>query len=215
MNGHRDTQTLVMTGHSWSEITREVEEAIELSLLKGMPEPALALGHRIRQSALISGVKLAKLLYELALVWDKFDTDDSVEVAVDKAGIAARDTFMKYVSVYQYILLEHPELAGLPIEGLIKITAAARENQLTDEDWKELELAPNIAAIIKIRNRVRGIQTSGHSALTGWIDAEGYVYCRKGGGEIFSVTFLPIKSDNPVVRAFAESMVAARGIQYA
>lgn len=214
MSAHRDTQALVMSGFEWDNIKREVDEAIELSLLKGMPEPALALGYRIRRGGLVRGVKLARLLYELSEVWDQFETGDDCPTAVEKAGIAPRDTFLKYVAVYEHILLTHPELAGLPIEGLIKITAAARDGDLQPADWAELEAAPNIAAIIDVRNRVRGIQTSGHSRLSGWVDSEGYLWCRQGGGEIFSVTFLPIHSENPVIRAFVESMIRARGIQY-
>ena len=214
MSAHRDTQSLVMTGFEWEDIKREVGDAIEMSLLKGMPEPALELGYRIRRSGLVKGVTLARLLYELSEVWNQFETGDDCATAVEKAGIAPRDTFMKYVAVYEYILLNHPELAGLPIEGLIKITAAARDGQLEDADWEELEGAPNIGAIMAVRDRVRGIHTSGHSALRGWVDSEGYLWCRQGGGEMFSVTFLPIHSKNPVIRAFVESMIRARGIQY-
>ena len=214
MSGHRDTQSMIMSGMEWDDIKTEVDDAIEHSLLKGVPEPALALGYRIRRGGLVRGVKLARLLYELSAIWHNFETGDDCATAVEKAGIAPRDTFLKYVAVYEYVLLTHPELAGLPIEGLIKITAAARDGDLTPEDWKELENAPDIGSIVKVRNRVRGIQTSGHSALTGWVDHDGYLWCRQGGGEIFSVTFLPIHSDNHVVRAFVESMIKARGIQY-
>ena len=209
----RDTQSLSISGYEWKDITDEVNDAIELSLLKGTPEPALALGYKIRRSALVKGVTLAKLLYELYENWKVFQTDDDCSTAVDKAGIVPEDTFKKYVGVYRWILVEHPELAGLPIEGLIKITAAARDGDLKASDWKELAMAPNVAAIQNVRDRVRGIQTSGHGKINIWMDKDGYAYCRKGGGEIFDLTFLPIHSNNPVVAAAADRMRRGAGIQ--
>ena len=199
----RDTQSLMISRTEWGDIIEVVNEAISHSLLKGSPEPALALGYEIKRSSMIRGVMLAHLLYELDETWDVFETDDDCSTAVDKAGIVAEETFKKYVAVYRWILVEHPELAGLPIEGLIKITAAARDGDLTDEDYKELALAPNVGAIIRVRDRVRDIQTSGHGAIRIWDDKDGYVYCRKGEGDIFNLTFLPFDSDNPVIAAAA------------
>lgn len=209
MKETRETQSIIVKDEEWGEILNDVEEVMDVAITTKSADYALNYGYSIVREGRIKGVKLAALLYQIKTNWSKFDTDDYVEDAVEKAGICPKDTFKKYTGMYEHVLIDHPELAGKPVEGLIKLTAAAREGQLEDADWEEVRLAHDNAAIISIRDRVRGIQTSGHSRLSIWRSREGNLYCKRGSkGDIKSCGFLPPETGDADIDAAVERMMS-------
>ena len=198
----RDEAAIKVRSSEWEGLVSGVNSAIEISLLSGKPDAAMQLGREIIRAGRLSGVKLARLLYELDQIWDKFTTDDSIEDAVERDIGIPRDTFIKYSRMYRFVLRPRPELAGKPIEGLIKLTAGAREGDFTDEDWKEIVLAPNVRAMLAVRDRARGILTSGHKRLSAWCNKSGQLYCKKGTtGTIKNWGFVPTNSDDVDISA--------------
>lgn len=198
----RDEAAIKVQTTEWKEIVADVNRAIEISLLSGKPDEAMALGREILRKGRLSGVKLARLLYEIDQAWHLFTTDDKVEDAIERDIGIPRDTFIKYSRVYKFVLRGRPELAGKPIEGLIKLTAGAREGDFTDDDWKEIVLAPNIRAMMVVRDRARGIQTSGHNRLSAWCSKSGQLYCKKGeNGQIKNWGFVPPNSSDKDISA--------------
>jgi len=179
---HSHDQAQPISKSLLAEIWDEVDKEVERSLLMGSPEIALNFGTGLVITGHLRGVQLAKLLYELDLIWAKFKTDDEIQDAVFKTmGISYRK-FEDYRDMYRYILKDHPELAGKPIGGLLGIIVAAREGEFNEDDWKELALAYDRKTMLDVRRRVRGIQTQGHSRLVVWHDRDGQVYCRRGDG---------------------------------
>jgi hypothetical protein len=190
-----------VTPDEWKEIVGTVDRAIEVSLLSGSPDPAMAQGRNIIRQGQLRGVALARLLYELDEVWDQFQTDDRIEDAVERDLGVPVDTFYKYSRMYRFVLTEYDtnglairerdELAGKPVEGLIKLTAAARSKQLKPKDWKALSLAHDVRAMIAVRDSVRGTHTSGHTGLSLWASPNGQTYCKRGkNGEIKQYGYL-------------------------
>ena len=198
----RDEASIKVKGSEWVDLVSSVDGAIEISLLSGKPDAAMQLGREIIRAGRLSGVKLARLLYELDQVWDKFTTGDSIEDAIERDIGIPKDTFIKYSRMYRFVLRGRPALAGKPIEGLIKLTAGAREGDFTDDDWKEIVLAPNVRAMLVVRDRARGIRTSGHNRLSAWCSKSGQLYCKKGAsGAIKNWGFVPPNSDDGDISA--------------
>ena len=197
-----DEAAIKVRGSEWKTLVKDVDSAIEISLLSGKPDAAMALGREIIRAGRLSGVKLARLLYELDQAWKNFKTDDRIEDAIERDIGIPKDTFIKYSRMYRFVLRGRPLLAGKPIEGLIKLTAAAREGEFNDDDWKEILLAPNVRAMLVVRDRVRNIHTSGHSRLSAWCTKSGQLYCKKGQtGKIKNWRFVPPSSTDVDISA--------------
>ena len=206
----KDTPALLLSRYEWQEVVEDTDKVIELALLSGTPEIAFEFGRGILREGHIKGIKLAKLFYELREAWDKFATGDRVEDAVEREVGVPKDTFVKYANAFKYVVLERPALAGKPIEGLIKLIAASREGQLDEEDWNELEKAHNVGAMLAVRDRVRGVHTSGHSRLHRWRDPEGQLYCKRGpNGDIKPFGYLvPETGDEDIDAAVAATLAS-------
>jgi len=160
---------------------KDVDRAIERSLQAGSPDIALSFGRELTEIIRAKGIQLARLLFRLDEVWQRFDTDDDIETAVlNEMGISPRK-FREYSEMYRYVLLEHPELANKPIAGLIDITAAAREGSFSKKDWANLSSATDRTSMVSLRRTANGIRTSGSSRLEILCDEEGNLYAGRGG----------------------------------
>src|SRR3990167_9979835 len=191
----------------------EVDKAVEKALLEGSPDSAINFGYSLVRTGQMRGVQLARLLHSLDEVWKTFDTDDTLADSVLKGmGISERK-LREYVDLYKYVLLDHPALSGKPIGGVLAIIVAAREGQFSDEDWKDLEKAHDKAAMLDIRTRARGVQTKGHSRLTGQIDSDGHIWAYAGGGEPDHAGVLNVgaKDGTPAAR-LVQRIIEAAGL---
>lgn len=177
---HSHDQAIQLGRDLLERADEEVDTQIERSLLAGSPDIAITFGYDIIKTGQMRGVQLARLLYSLDEVWDRFQTDDTIEDALLKGMGVSGKNFRQYRDLYKYVLRDHPELSGKPIGGLLGIVVAAREEEFEPKDWKDISLAHDSAAMVAIRQRVRGTHTSGHSRLVGWIDRDGYVWARIG-----------------------------------
>ena len=214
LSDHSHAQVQPVSKKWLKQINDEVDDAVERSLLEGSPDIALELGHNLVATGHLRGVQLAKLFYELDKVWKSFDTDDTIEDAIQKATGVPLDTVEKYLSMYKYVLAPHPELSDKPIGGLIAITVAAREEEFSDKDWEDLAKAHDKSSMLDIRTRVRGTQTKGNSRLVGTWDRDGHIYARIGGGKPEHVTHLPRDVDpDGAAGRLTERIIRTAGIK--
>ena len=191
----------------------EVDKTIEKALLQGSPDSAIDYGYNLVKTGQMRGVQLARLLHSLDEVWTTFDTDDTIEDAVLKGmGISERK-LREYIDLYKYVLRDHPALSGKPMGGLLAIVVAAREEQFSDEDWKDLEKAHDKLAMLTIRTRARGLRTKGHARLSGQIDRDGHIWAYAGGGEPEHAGVLVIgaKDGSPAAR-LVQRIIEAAGL---
>ena len=176
-------------------INDEVDGMLEASLLEGTPQIAIDFGYNLVETGHIRGVQLARLLYLLDDAWDSFETDERfVDAVFGGMGIPLRKG-EDYVNVYKYVLIPHPELSGHPMAGLIDIVPSARDQDFTEEDWEELAMAHDKQSMIAIRQRVRGLMTSGTSRVGIDWDPDGYVRAYKEGEEPETLGNLKRKAD--------------------
>ena len=122
-----------------------------LSLLQGMSH--------------IAGLAKAKLLYEARRRWEHFPVDEGYEfedACFVEAGIS-RETVRKYIPIWEWVVMnpalsdeQREVIVTKPIGALDLLVAAAREGELTDEDWEEVLLSPDKASIREVVRRVRG-----------------------------------------------------------
>ena len=214
LEGHSHAQVQPIKNKWLKQISEEVDDAIERSLLDGSPDIALSLGRSLVATGHLRGVQLAKLFYELDKVWTSFETDDEIVDAVPKAMGVPLDTFEKYRDMYKYVLVSHPELSDKPIGGLIGITVAAREEEFSDKDWEDLEKTHDKSGMLDIRTRVRGHQTKANARLVGTWDRAGHVWARIGGQEQEHVAHLPRDADpNSAAGKLIERIVREAGIK--
>ena len=199
---NNDETAIRVRPSEWKEMVSSVDSAVEVSLLSGTPDAAMRLGREIIRAGRLSGVKLARLLYELDTIWHKFRTDDRIEDAIERDLGIPKDTFIKYSRMYRFVLKRRPELAGKPIKGLIQLTAAAREGDFDDDDWAEILLAPNVRAMLTVRDRARGIHTSGHNRLSLWCTPNGQLELKRGtAGKQKNWGFVPVNSPDEDIAA--------------
>src|SRR3990167_8680196 len=195
------------------ELMDEVDSVVEKSLLDGSPQIAMDFGRSIIATGQVKGIQLAKLLYELREVWSSFETDDELwDTVMKDIGISRRKA-EEYEQLFRFVLRDHPALSGKPIGGLLAIVVAAREEQFSDEDWKDLEKAHDKLAMLTIRTRARGLRTKGHARLSGQIDRDGHIWAYAGGGEPEHAGVLVIgaKDGSPAAR-LVQRIIEAAGL---
>jgi len=81
---------ILVKNHEWNQIRSDVSKVIEISLLSGSPDPAMSFGREIIRQGQLRGVALAQLFYEIDSIWEKFETDDRVEDAVERDMAGAK-----------------------------------------------------------------------------------------------------------------------------
>jgi len=189
-----------------NDILTQVDKVILTALEEHDPEYIIQAGIQLRMASQLSGLALAKLLAEGKANWDWFESDDDfATVAKVKMGIADQ-TYNKYTWVWEHVI-QHPHLKsnpqlqeiimGKPIGGLILLTAAARENQLREEDWTEIGEAPNIAAIRDVIARVRGHIGPAKHTLRLLLGADG-TFLGKLGGEAYEIVGFVHRDETPL-----------------
>jgi hypothetical protein len=162
------------------KMNTEVDDIMAIAVETGDPTPALDFAASLAATGYLRGIQLARLLYEIDEAWDKFDTDDTAEDAVFKHMGTSPVTFHQYTRMYRYVLKDRPRLVGKPIRGLIGLIAAARDEEFDDDDWEEIYNAMDVASMLAVRYRVRGLQTSGHARIVIEHSRDGYVRARRG-----------------------------------
>ena len=136
------------------------------------------------------GLAKAKALYEGQRHWALFPIDESytfVDACLAEAGIS-HETVRKYVPIWEHVV-QNPMLSDAqreviltkPIVALDLLTAAAREGEITDEDWDEIILAPDKATIRELVRKIRGhVGPSQTAVVITYNTKDGTVRARRG-----------------------------------
>ena len=163
-------------------VFNQVDDVVNKCVLSGNPMPALQMAYALRRSGQVAGVALGKLLYEMRERWESFASDDDfVNLCESHVGLS-QWTYDNYVDMWMWVAKDRPELWGKPVHGLIKCIAAAKEEQLEEEDWEEIGQADNVAAINEVIKRVRGYKTRSAKLVNLWIRRDGTIQVREGEG---------------------------------
>ena len=116
---------------------KEIDDAIEKSLVMGTPTPAFTFAHALKGHVQITGVALAKLLWMLSSKWEQLDVEGEFQDVVEEEGILTAHEALRYVRTWDDIFANpgvdgkyKSEFLAMPMSTLIMIGPAAREGQL-------------------------------------------------------------------------------------
>lgn len=185
------------------DVLKSVDRVVEKSVAAGDPRIVLAYIGDLRRSGHVTGLAMAKALYELKVRWDSFPTDDDfVDVAMSETGLGV-GTIRKYTDLWESIF-ENPAieqkikeaLQGKPIGSLYLLAPAAKEGQLDEEDWKKAAKAPDRQAVREIVQAKRGLVGPANTTLVIMLDRDGTLKVRMGKGHYVPFGYLNLKLED-------------------
>lgn len=142
-----------------------VDEIVDAAIQRGDHRVIMESLSGLRAVGQVSGLAKAKMLYETQRRWKHFPVDAEYtfeDACMMEAGISS-ETIRKYVPIWKFVILnpaltepQRDVLMTKPIGALDLLVAAAREGQITDEDWQEILHAPDKHTIREIVRRIRG-----------------------------------------------------------
>ena len=202
------------------DFMKQVEDTIQESITSKDPSKSIHLCKFLIGAAQLSGLALAKVLYELQRNWWKFDIDEDFTDYIFKEVGKHRHTIERYLKIadmlYNYAPKEvRPVLEKLPIGSLVPIASTVSQGYLLEpEDWKEFAEAENT---VDVRRIVREIRTGQGdrprtSLLSLWMDRNGSIWAFNSTDKRFFVGSLDIKEENEFVVKAIERIVANSGI---
>ena len=202
------------------DFMKHVEDTIQESINTKDPSKSIHLCKFLIGAAQLSGLALAKVLYELQRNWWKFDIDEDFTDYIFKEVGKHRHTIERYLKIadmlYNYAPKEvRPVLEKLPIGSLVPIASTVSQGYLLEpEDWQEFAEAENTTDVRRIVREIRTGQgdKSRTSLLSLWMDRNGSIWAFNSTDKKFFVGSLDIKETNEFVVKAVERIVANSGI---
>jgi len=196
------------------DVITSVDRVIEKSVTMGDPRYALAYIGDLRRSGHVTGLAMAKALYELKIRWDSFPIDDDfVDVAMAETGLGV-GTIRKYVDLWEAIFMNpkveqkvKEALFGKPIGSLYLLAPAAKEGQLDTNDWQKAVIAPDRQAIRDIVQAKRGVVGPASTTIVIMLDRDGTLKVRKGQGHYVPFGYLNLKLEDENAKVAIERIV--------
>ena len=171
------------------QVLDQVDEVMAHSLEEADPRIAIRFGSALKRNMQVSGVALAKLLWNIQDNWHTFEDagidDDFYSVVEAEMGLALV-TIKKYTRLWDSIFanseIAEPikqRLLGKPMTSLLLLPA------LTDEDgvdWERVADAPTTDDLRSYVKEIRGSATSSDSAVFITLDVRtGQLKAHMGG----------------------------------
>ena len=178
---HRDDSIVALSQKEITQITKDatavVKDAVAAKDFNHILDYLGAIG-RAEQA---SWFARAHVLYEAHKVWHKppFEYDDDFFGFMSERMSKGAETIRRMIETWEWVI-ERPShskarlkrLFQLPPSGLWYIKQAAKEGQLGEKHWKQIETAPHKAELREIMLDVRGAYRRGKGALFLAIDPE-------------------------------------------
>jgi hypothetical protein len=160
----------------------------------------------------------AHVLYLLHSTWDEKmwgEFYDYVSVTTGKSP----ETTRRMVEIWEWVI-EKPKhskrrltlLLTKPPSGLWYVKQAAKEGQLGEPEWKQIETAHNKQELRQIMLDVRGEYRRGKDALKIMMEEDGILKARKGNKAYAYVGRLNVDVDDPIVTEAIERILNSAGI---
>ena len=212
LSTHPHDAVVRLTELELTQIFDQVTKIVNGGSLAG----ALELGDSLVRYQQASGFAFAHLLYELNGIWAK--DEDFVEYAAIRFG-KAPETIRRNIEIWQWVMVEPKHsrkrlelLATKPFSGLWYLKQAAKEGQLGEPEWKQIETAHNKQELRAIMLEVRGAYRRGKDALRIMMEEDGILKARKGNKAYVYVGRLNVEMEDQVVIEAIERIQNAAGI---
>lgn len=201
------------------EILDQIEVIIQRSLENKDPYIALNACKRIVSFIRFGGIALARILYDLKQVWEKFQIGDNFfDVASAELGLH-RATVVRYVDVWEMHnkeIIPEPyreQIAEKNIGEQIPIATAIKQGyELKEEDWKTIASLPDRHSIEGyIRANIKGKEYFKKGALQLVLMSDGSLVAWKDRKSYY-IGFLNVESDDPTIQEAIERIVGNSAI---
>lgn len=208
-------QQLVISGTS-VDLFGVVDQIVDQSLVTKDPHVAFGAANTLKSWGRISGLVLAKLLYQIRENWASYDTDEEfVDMAEAEAGVD-KQTARKYSDIWGNVILGCPDnlrdtFRSMTIEQLWLMTPAAKAEELEQEDWENLSKCETKAEVREIIRGIRGDVTSSRTKLTIVLKRDGTLWAYKGD-DVVSFGFINPKLESTVGIAARDRIIRAAGL---
>jgi hypothetical protein len=218
MSGEMLDQAIVV-GDMARRALQYVDDVVDRAVTVGDDRELVGFGASLRQGMQVNGLSLAKLLYRWWQHAAEFgiSQEDFIDHIYANLGISAQTT-KKYTVMWQTIFEEarldegiYLSLMGKPIQGLLSLTAAVREEQLDDADWQEIANAPDAAAMSEVVRKKRGDQTSSKTRIVITWDREGTLMARQGD-DFEGIGFLKTDCETQFGSAAVDRLLTKGGV---
>jgi hypothetical protein len=163
----------------------------------------------------ISGLSLAKLLYELYEWWQSFENkgnDDFYDWIISDVSIELnRHTVDRYILVWQMHVQDvFPEqIKNRPIKEQIAI-AKHLQNGYPITDWDELEMADNYADVGRILRKMKGVEPK-KGSIQIYLERDGSLYVWSNDFSAF-IGYLDIKNESEQVQKAINRILDHSGV---
>ena len=200
-------------------IYKSVDDVMDKANLMG-PDIALEYGLQLRAEGQVRGYALAHLLWRLREQWKSFPTDDDFEDAVWKKLGYSTDTTYRYIHIWDNIFANDkvpasvkPHLLGMPINTTYALIHSARQGDLTDADWEEVENATDKQAIDDIIHKATGKEKKENpNMLVIMLEKDGRLRCRKGQEKYEDFGYLNLEKETDAVKAAIDRLMNKGGV---
>jgi hypothetical protein len=166
------------------KILDTVSETMERAVVSGNPLVATELANELIRSGQVRGLALAKLFWEVAMNWEKFQAagiDDDWVTFLNVHTGRSRQTITKYSAMWNNIFANKElndefkrKLMSKDIKSLLLLTAYAGEG-FKEDVMEKIVHAPDSEAVREIVREERGSATSSNTALK--------IYCQIRDGD--------------------------------
>ena len=160
----------------------------------------------------------AHVLYLLHNTWNKDEYGEFYKFVSISLG-KSPETTRRMVEIWEWVI-EKPRhtkrrlalLLTKPPSGLWYVKQAAKEGQLGEPEWKQIETAHNKQELRQIMLDVRGAYRRGKDALKIMIEEDGILKARKGNKAYAYVGRLNVEMEDPVVVEAIERIINSSGV---
>ena len=201
----------------FSLIDNAVKKALRHEDMQVLVEQA----NMLRRQGQVSGLALAKLLYEWREHCDVFglDLDDWADTVHAETGLSVQ-TARKYSTMWEVIFVKSrpsddvlKRLSGQPIQSLLLMAPAFKEEQVSAKDVVRLSNAVDTQEVREIIHGIRGDQTSSNNALIIQVMRDGVLRAKRGDGAYVGIGYLNVNArEDPVVDAAISRLLRAAGV---
>lgn len=158
----------------------------------------------------VSGLGLAKLLYELNHDWTYFEVDaEFSDFAFETLGIA-KITIGRYIGVWEKFAEESMplELMDRPIKDQVAISKMLEQGYEPDEEqWEHLINAPDNNTVLANIREIKGVEPRAFSLILR-LARNGDLKALKGG-DTYHIGWLNVMDDDPVVQKAINRLITA------